>query len=77
MINNTEAIMAIDKAPISKLRMTYDEAVMYCLFLMYDGRTDWRLPTANEIDGHAMFVWIQDDDTNRSLKWHVQPVRTR
>lgn len=34
--------------PVIQTRMTYDEAVMYCLFCDHNGYRDWRLPTWDE-----------------------------
>jgi hypothetical protein len=40
--------ITLDFAPVTDEMMTYDEAVLYCQFLEYNGHTDWRLPTQNE-----------------------------
>ena len=52
--------------------MTYDEAVLYCQFLDYDGYTNWRLPTRTEWN-HDWWFWFQDRDETRTL--YVRPVR--
>ena len=37
----------LERAPTA-LWMTYDEALVYCFFLDYNGHKDWRLPTLDE-----------------------------
>lgn len=57
----------IELAPRSKNEMTYAEAVMYCVFLDYNGHTDWRLPTRAEyfLDANILIEneisWYSDD----------------
>jgi hypothetical protein len=63
----------IEIAPMSKNKMTYDEAVLYCQFLDYNGHTDWRLPTK---DDHAdIWGWHESEVDPIIEKWYVYPVR--
>ena len=69
--------MALELAPYSP-DLTYDEAVLYCLFCNHDGHNDWRMPTREERDTcDSIRFWIVDDEwrTNTTL-WPVRPVRT-
>jgi hypothetical protein len=65
----------IEIGEMSKFRMTYEEAVMYCFSLNINGKIGWRLPTIEEFDGNVNFVWNFNDQTNRNNSWHVIPVR--
>ena len=38
----------IDTAPLSKKRITHDEAWLYIATLTYNNYTDWRMPTESE-----------------------------
>ena len=67
-------------APKSKRTMTYDEAVLYCLFCNHNGHSDWRLPTQEEFS-HAnildSMVWCDGDYWQfiKFTSWYVVPVR--
>lgn len=75
----------IEVAPRSAYMMSYDEAILYCQFLDYNGHKDWRMLTRqehseyrNEIYGlnvHAQ--WVQSDDLQYpgNIKYWVYPVR--
>jgi hypothetical protein len=67
----------IELAPMSENNMTYDEAVLYCQFLEYNGHTDWRLPTYDEYQNaeHNIWGWFLNRDRPNSLRWRVCPVR--
>jgi|688.fasta_scaffold00172_102 hypothetical protein len=68
----------IQTAPISKNKMTYDEAILYCRFCTYKGYTDWRLPTWAEYK--SLNCWYIDRSARWSVNaedylWWVSPVR--
>lgn len=69
----------IQIAPIADKKMTYDEALLYCRFLEYDGHTDWRMP--NMFDWHQNTIevwgWLYDADlySGNDFKLHITPVR--
>ena len=70
----------IQIAPSSSDTMSYDEALLYCQFLEYDGHRDWRMPTMDEWtksdDIKLMSWWIRDPDTIEDGIWlTVEPVR--
>jgi hypothetical protein len=71
----------IETAPKSVNRLTYDEAVLYCFMLEYNGKKGWRLPTEDEYDtGHYIFddfrIWWETNYSRANLgKWYVIPVR--
>ena len=68
----------IEIAPKSLKRMAYDEAILYCQFLDYDGHTDWRLPTEKEYHSNSSITpisWHIGDPSGGHRKWHVTPVR--
>lgn len=39
----------LDYGDISSTRMTYNNALMYCLFYEQDGKKGWRMPTRSEM----------------------------
>lgn len=39
-----------EQGPVAKKLLTYEDAVLYCMFLEYNGYNDWRLPTKDEFD---------------------------
>jgi hypothetical protein len=43
----------LEVAPRSKNYMTYEEAILYCQFLEYNGHRDWRMPTRDEYSSNA------------------------
>jgi hypothetical protein len=63
-------------APISKKPMTYDEAVLYCVFCRYDDNSDWRLPTKKEYhESNVMWrSWYQNEVIDGSV-YNAMPVR--
>jgi hypothetical protein len=67
----------IEFAPSTKHEMTYDEAILYCQFLEYNGHTDWRLPTQNEYRNQsAILGWYTDREIDAYFYyWTVTPVR--
>lgn len=69
-------LTSVEQAPPSINNMTYNEALIYCTFLDYRGKHDWRLPTEDEVDGNRWFVWNLDDKNNHNVKWCVLPVRS-
>ena len=65
--------------------MTYDEAVLYCLFLDLNGHKDWRIPTVTELSyaGIDNYYLYWTDQTNPLLwggrgpsRYYVKPVRS-
>lgn len=66
----------IEVALISEQEMTYDEAVLYCAFLDYNGHRDWRLPTRSEyLDVIGISGWYVGRSSELVSKWKVCPVR--
>lgn len=71
----------IEVAPKSEEIMTYAEAVLYCRFLDYNGRNDWRLPTSEEYKNNEKiinFAWYDGLDAHQSWKHNsrfAMPVR--
>lgn len=68
----------IEFAPRSKNKLSYDEALLYCQFLDYDGHTDWRMPTKEEYHNNSIIIptnWHADDPSGGDRKWRVVPVR--
>lgn len=65
----------IEFAPKSKHMITYEEAILYCQFLNYNGHRDWRMPTYDELDHHmTLSSWWVDDPTSCAT-WYATPVR--
>lgn len=70
----------IDIAPSSSDTMTYDDALLYCQFLEYDGYRDWCMPTEEEwinLDHIQLMSWWCDDVNikNDGIFLSVVPVR--
>lgn len=64
----------IEFAPRSSKLMTYDEAVLYCQFLDYNGHKDWRMATRTEYNSiRELAGWYVGDTWG--VKWYVVPVR--
>jgi len=69
--------------------MCRDEAHMYCLFLVIDGKKGWRFPTYRELMGHEstyhismLGEWYEDDLVDTNLcdtddLYCIVPVRDR
>jgi hypothetical protein len=57
--------------------LSYDEALLYCKFLDFNGYTDWRMPTFEECIEHAVYGWCVGRITDYWHKpvWTVTPVR--
>lgn len=66
----------IEYAPVSKNKMTYDEAIVYCQFLKYNGYRDWRLPTREDyfLFGN-IYGWYLDRERTANSEHPVKPVR--
>lgn len=66
----------IEIAPTSAKPMTYNEAILYCVFCRYGGYNDWRLPTIKEYhEGNNIWrSWYQNEVLEGSL-YNVTPVR--
>jgi hypothetical protein len=73
----------IEFATCSPCRLTYTEALIYCQFLEYNGHTNWRLPTYDDLDVWAHTYneeyhgWVNNDTLKRIsvLHFFVLPVR--
>jgi hypothetical protein len=67
----------IDRAPESKQKLTFSEALLYCHFCNHDGYTDWRLPVGKfECWLFEKRYWRAEDAFEPEyLKLHVVPVR--
>lgn len=68
--------MNIETAPLSK-SMTYEEAILYCQFLEYNGHKDWRMPTkAEEYNVSNRSGWYLGDVFSQfNFTYPVAPVR--
>lgn len=77
MVGITGERYMIEQAPGSRINLSYDEAVLYCQFLDYNGHQDWRLPTYKEWkDSPGLVGWYLDRDPTFNLTaWMVIPVR--
>lgn len=67
----------IEIAPIDReLRLSYEEALMYCFLLNIDDKTGWRLPTKDEwYDNDALMgCWYFGRPSKG--KWLLAPVRS-
>ena len=66
----------IECAPASEITMTYNEAVLYCMFCNYNGHRDWRLPTTDEYKSIKTppVHWFVNRKSSFST-WGVLPVR--
>jgi hypothetical protein len=68
----------IEIAPIDReLRLSYEEAIMYCFLLNIDGKTGWRLPTKDEWYGNdqLMGCWYIGRPRPSKGNWLLAPVR--
>lgn len=64
----------LEFAPRSTKGMTYDEALLYCQFLEYNGHRGWRMLTKTEYEKHgSVFDWYLNDVGTGRLR--VVPVR--
>lgn len=65
------------------IKLSLEEAQLYCFSLNIDGKTGWRLPTYNECVNEARFLgdgWNQKDIGNEYFKrnqtrYYCYPVR--
>jgi hypothetical protein len=74
--NNAEPDL-FEVGPVSK-SMSYDEAILYCRFLDYNGHRDWRMPTIPEARLIGSLGWGQDDhDMEFASNLTVTPVRDK
>ena len=64
----------IEIAPSSENYMSYNEALLYCVFYNYNGYTDWRIPTRREwMNNSVLSGWYLN--RRNDIVWHVMPVR--
>lgn len=73
-------MMIIEFAPPTE-PMSYDDAVVYCFFLSYNGHTGWRIPTKHEYNYYSKlggtWSWYVDRPTSIGpIIRSVIPVRT-
>lgn len=71
----------IEYAEKSTSRMSYTDALVYCLFHEYNGKRGWRLPTGAEYSKmrNNTDCWDTSDGDkldNLMYNWYVIPVRT-
>lgn len=72
----------IEIAPRSLNDMSFEEALLYCIFCDHAGHKDWRLPTSKEYRGYAIiFSWYDDYSHinfgfSKGFRRYVTPVRT-
>lgn len=68
----------LEIAPCSDQRLTYDEAIMYCFVLEFDGK-GWRLPTLNEYIVHydRLYACWHEGIEDKKEKLRVIPVRDK
>ena len=62
----------IERAPKSEFKMSYEDALMYCLFYEYQGKRGWRLPTADEFQESTS--WYANEEQSKR-KYFCSPVR--
>lgn len=63
-------------APLTENTMSYDEALLYCAFLDYNGHRDWRLPTRDEYDSNvSIWGWYAGRSSEWAVSYKVCPVR--
>lgn len=71
--------MSIEVGPRIYNRITYDEALLYCMTLSFKGYYDWRLPSDSETIFEFEVVWIDDNDRYvkqyPTVTYPVTPVR--
>lgn len=72
----------LEFAPLSALRMTHGDALLYCAFCNYGGYTDWRMMTNAEWyvlpNSGRVATWFVDDMLMEGDDlYHVVPVRTK
>jgi hypothetical protein len=53
----------IEVAPITYVKLTYEEAILYCQFLEHNGHRDWRMPTYEE--------YYHDKNIGAKWSWYV------
>lgn len=56
--------------------VTYNEAILYCFQLVIDGKTGWRIPTADEwFITQGMIGWYIGKSDIPHSKFDIFPVR--
>ena len=64
----------IEIAPTSENLLTYDEAMMYCFVLSFNGKDGWRMPTDREFQNNCRIRgWYLNEQCPEPLP--VTPVR--
>lgn len=72
----TNKRLKIEIGPVSDMRMSYNDAMLYCFSLNIDGKIGWRMPTESEyMQTHALGWYMEDDDRDRGGYYKVTPVR--
>jgi hypothetical protein len=65
----------IEIAQQTKHEMTYEDALLYCQFLEYNGHRDWRMPTQHEYRTTVTILGWYIDRIIAYRHWPVTPVR--
>lgn len=65
----------LEYAPRSTELLSYDEAVLYCMFCNHDGHRDWRMPTEAEWSKHIYLLGWCECTHERTWLDYVMPVR--
>ena len=69
----------IEVAPRSGIIMTYEEAILYCVFCDHNGYSDWRMPTFDEYFSEGLrnsrVGWYIDRTRDSKVLRKVCPVR--
>ena len=76
MASLTSERCVISFAPKSERTMSYDDALLYCLFCRHNGHSDWRLPTYDEWHDINEIPWrVWYEIRLESGYWFLLPVR--
>jgi hypothetical protein len=71
-----DAKLKIEIAPESDLRMSYNDAILYCFSLNIDGKIGWRMPSFNEyLDTSAIGWYLHDVLRFGGDLYPITPVR--
>lgn len=75
-------LLDFEVAPIEyRVRLTHDEAIMYCFSLNIDGKVGWRLPTWDEVEksglawGEIYVKFASSEPWDPTRRYAVRPVR--
>ncbi len=65
----------LEYAPKIEKDMSYDQALLHCLTLDYNGHYDWRLPTYREYETSDIKMSWFENRIPDTILWFCQPVR--